>query len=340
MSLRILLISVISLVCIAAVLFAGCTGPGTQPPPTPVPATPLAPFPAMSNTFTQADNGKAYSLPLDSIIQLRLPENPSTGFSWSLAVTTGLAVVNDSYVPDDVSGKLVGSGGTHVWFMKAVQPGGQSVAGAYRRPWEPASPDVTFFNLSFVVESTCGPNVCTLPSTPQGVPARYSVYTDTDSGKTVEETLGETFALRLQENPTTGYTWNLSLPKGITLSRDEYLPFSPGGQTVGGGGTRSFTLLAAKAGSWNIAAEYRRPWVASGTVTYQNLEGGFYGILGDDGKKYDPLNLDAKYQRDGLRIAFEATDAKDIVSTRMWGTPVNLDQVEVIPVFRLGVQVG
>ena len=109
---------------------------------------------------------------------------------------------------------------------------------------------------------------------------------------------------------------------------------------LGGGGTRSFTLVAGEAGTWNISAEYRRPWVDSGTVTYQGLEGGFYGILGDDGKKYEPLNLDARYRKDGLRVAFDATPAGDAVSTRMWGTPVNLTSIEEIQQFSLHLVVS
>jgi inhibitor of cysteine peptidase len=165
------------------------------------------------------------------------------------------------------------------------------------------------------------------------------VYTESDSGRTVQEPIGETFVLRLQENPATGYSWNLSLPKGLTLSRDEYIPSSTGGQLVGGGGIRSFTLVAAEKGEQVLAAEYRRPWVPGGTVTRVDLEGGFYGILGDDGKKYEPLNLDPKYRRDGLRVAFDSTLAKDAVGTRMWGTPVNLVDIEEIPGLSLVVQV-
>jgi inhibitor of cysteine peptidase len=86
-------------------------------------------------------------------------------------------------------------------------------------------------------------------------------------------------------------------------------------------------------------AEYRRPWIPAGTVTHQDLEGGFFGIIGDDGKKYDPLNLDAKYQKDGLRVAFQATEAQGMVSIHMWGTVVNLDFIEEIPGFVLNVTV-
>ncbi|MDD1662203.1 MAG: protease inhibitor I42 family protein [Methanomicrobiales archaeon] len=342
MSMRTFLTPLLAFAFISAVFLAGCTGPAVQPLPTPAP-TPSptgAPMPAGPNSFTQVNDGGTYPVSLDSEIQLRLPENPTTGFSWNLSVTTGLSVMNDSYIPDDTSGKLVGSGGIHAWFLKAVQPGEQVISGVYRRPWEPAAPGVTFFKLSLVVgEDACGGNVCTLPITTPAAPPRFHVYADADNGKTVQELLGETFNIRLQENPTTGYSWNMSVSEGLRISRDEYIPSSSNGQMVGTGGIRSFTLLAMSKGEQMITAEYRRPWVTSGTVTYQNIEGGFFGILGDDGKKYEPLNLDGKYQKDGLRVAFEATIVKDAVSTRMWGTPVNLAQIEVIPEFTLTVMV-
>ena len=336
------LVPFIAVACIAAVILAGCTGPvtGPVPAPTPTPSPTGAPMPGQPNSFTQANDGGTYPVPLNAEIQLRLPENPTTGFSWNLSVTTGLSVINDTYIPDDVSGKLVGSGGTHAWFLKAIEPGEQAISGTYRRPWEPAAPGVTFFSLSLIVEeSSCGGNVCTLPVTTPAVPPRFPVYTEADSGKTVQEPLGETFGIRLQENPTTGYAWNMTVSNGLRISGDEYIPSSTGGEVVGGGGVHSFTLEAMSKGEQTVAAEYRRPWVASGTITYQNLEGGFYGIIGDDGKKFEPLNLDAKYQKDGLRVAFDATVVKDAVSTRMWGTPVNLAQVEVIPTFTMTVRV-
>jgi inhibitor of cysteine peptidase len=342
MSERRFLAPIMVVACITAVLLSGCTGPGAQPlpTPTPTPAPTQAPGPAGPNTFNQTNNGGNYNIPLDAEIQLRLPENPTTGFSWNLSVTTGLSIINETYIPDDVSGKLVGSGGIHAWFLKAIGPGEQAISGTYRRPWEPAAPGVTFFSLSLTVEdSSCGGNVCTLPVTTPAVPPRFHVYTEADSGKTVQEPLGETFKIRLQENPTTGYSWNLSVSDGLRISRDEYISSPTGSQMAGTGGIHSFTLEAISRGEQMITAEYRRPWVASGTVTYQNLEGGFYGILGDDGKKYEPLNLDAKYQKDGLRIAFDAVAAKDTATTRMWGTPVNLAQVEVIPGFTLTVTV-
>ena len=65
-----------------------------------------------------------------------------------------------------------------------------------------------------------------------------------------------------------------------------------------------------------------------GTVRFIDLEGGFYGIIGDDGKKYDPVNLSQEFQVDGLPVRFKAKVRDDVASIRMWGTPVEIVTIE------------
>jgi inhibitor of cysteine peptidase len=342
MSPRTLLVSIFAMVWIAAVLFAGCTSPVAKPVPTPMPTPAMTPAPLASgqSTFTQADNGGTYPVSQGGVIQIRLSDNPTTGYQWNLSVTPGLTIVNESYVPDDPAGKLVGSGGTHVWFVEIAGAGQQVVTGNYERSWEAPAGGAPDFAITLEVGGgTCGANVCTLATTPVVVPPRYHVYTETDDGKTVQEPLGETLGIRLQENPSTGYSWNLSLTKGLTLSSDEYIPPTTGGQLTGAGGVRSFTLVTTGRGDQLARAEYRRHWITAGTITYLNQEGGFYGIIGDDGTKYEPMNLDAKYQKDGLRVAFEYTPAQMPSTIHQWGMPVRLDSIEEIPVFSLKVTV-
>jgi len=59
----------------------------------------------------------------------------------------------------------------------------------------------------------------------------------------------------------------------------------------------------------------------NGTVVYEGVEGGFYGIVTDDGKHYDPINLIPEYRTVGLKIYFEAKKL-GILTYRMWGTPI------------------
>jgi hypothetical protein len=68
----------------------------------------------------------------------------------------------------------------------------------------------------------------------------------------------------------------------------------------------------------------------TGTVRHLDLEGGFWGIIADDGRKFDPMGLDAAFQKEGLRVRIEATPETDMMSTRMWGTMVTLTKIEPI----------
>jgi hypothetical protein len=68
----------------------------------------------------------------------------------------------------------------------------------------------------------------------------------------------------------------------------------------------------------------------TGTVRHQSLEGGFWGIIADDGRRFDPMGLDAAFQKEGLRVRIEAMPETDMMSTRMWGTMVTLTKIEPI----------
>jgi hypothetical protein len=68
----------------------------------------------------------------------------------------------------------------------------------------------------------------------------------------------------------------------------------------------------------------------TGTVKYVELEGGFYGIVGDDNKQYEPMNLEQTYQQDGLRVRFQAEIRQDIASIYMWGTIIELTKIEIL----------
>jgi hypothetical protein len=68
---------------------------------------------------------------------------------------------------------------------------------------------------------------------------------------------------------------------------------------------------------------------AKGRIVYQDLEGGFWGIEADDGRKFDPITLDEEFHKDGLRVVFEALPDNDRMSTRMWGTLVVVQKIEL-----------
>lgn len=61
-----------------------------------------------------------------------------------------------------------------------------------------------------------------------------------------------------------------------------------------------------------------------GTVTYKHIEGGFYAIDGDDGRKYDPINLSDSFRKDGLKVKVTARLKKDAMSFHMYGAIIEV----------------
>ncbi len=65
-----------------------------------------------------------------------------------------------------------------------------------------------------------------------------------------------------------------------------------------------------------------------GKVVYLRFEGGFWGIVSDDGRSYDPGGLAPEFQIEGLRVRVKAEPLKDAVSFRMWGALVRIIEIE------------
>lgn len=69
----------------------------------------------------------------------------------------------------------------------------------------------------------------------------------------------------------------------------------------------------------------------TGTVSFVDEEGGFYGIHADDGAQYDPGALHEAFHKHGLRVRFSVSPKDDDdANTREWGTPVEVHDIEVI----------
>jgi inhibitor of cysteine peptidase len=90
------------------------------------------------------------------------------------------------------------------------------------------------------------------------------IITGNDNGKTIQIKQGDSFCLRLKENPSTGYSWQLSLSKGLSLFSTEYYPpdSSKSSQRliVGAAGQHSWKIKAIAEGSQQVKGIYSRSW--------------------------------------------------------------------------------
>ena len=68
--------------------------------------------------------------------------------------------------------------------------------------------------------------------------------------------------------------------------------------------------------------------MTTGTILYIPIEGDFYGLLADDGTKYDPTNLPKEYKQNGLRVKFMVNQKKGMAGIHMWGTIVEIVKIE------------
>lgn len=66
-----------------------------------------------------------------------------------------------------------------------------------------------------------------------------------------------------------------------------------------------------------------------GTVKKVPFEGVFYGIEGDDGYNYDPVeDLPEEFRENGLRVKFKGRKNESLVGAHMWGVYIEILDIE------------
>ena len=65
-----------------------------------------------------------------------------------------------------------------------------------------------------------------------------------------------------------------------------------------------------------------------GFIKYVELEGGFFGIMTEDGTKYFPEYLEQDFKQDGLGVRVQAKPQEQILGIQMWGTPIEIIKIE------------
>ena len=65
----------------------------------------------------------------------------------------------------------------------------------------------------------------------------------------------------------------------------------------------------------------------TGIVRRFELEGGFFAIRGDDSVTYNPTNLPAEFQQDGLAVEADARRRDDMASIHQVGPLVQLERI-------------
>ena len=116
-----------------------------------------------------------------------------------------------------------------------------------------------------------GPQNQTASPTPTGtaVPVGHLVVDESQNSATVYMNKSNLITVKLAENPSTGFQWNLTTTPGLRVIRDEYLPAdtapdcctnAESGKVVGSGGTHTWDISTEMLGEQEINAVYKRSW--------------------------------------------------------------------------------
>jgi len=84
------------------------------------------------------------------------------------------------------------------------------------------------------------------------------VFNETNNNETVTVPVWSNITIRLEENPTTGYRWNVTSSVGLQYLNETYI--APETELVGAGGVHQWQYVAAEPGSAEFIAIYWRPW--------------------------------------------------------------------------------
>ena len=100
-------------------------------------------------TVGEADAGTTRDIAVGDIVEIRLPENASAGYRWTLEPLTACELLADERLAPEKS--VPGAPGSHLWRLKAAQAGDCRVTIAYGRSWQRTAPPERLFVVTLRV---------------------------------------------------------------------------------------------------------------------------------------------------------------------------------------------
>ncbi|MFA5348467.1 MAG: protease inhibitor I42 family protein [Methanoregula sp.] len=88
----------------------------------------------------------------------------------------------------------------------------------------------------------------------------HLVVNESQNTATVYMNRSSLITVRLAENPSTGFQWNMTTSPGLSIIKDDYVPTDTSGKLVRSGGTHIGDISRVTIGEQEVRAVYKRPW--------------------------------------------------------------------------------
>lgn len=67
-----------------------------------------------------------------------------------------------------------------------------------------------------------------------------------------------------------------------------------------------------------------------GKVIYQDLSGGFWGIIDSKGNSWKPVEMPTELKKEGLAVELKAKKTDGVMSIFMWGTSIKILEFNIL----------
>jgi predicted secreted protein len=215
----------------------------------------------------EADGSLDIAVKVDEPFQVKLAGNPTTGYSWVLknideiSASPFIEQLSNNYITDESEEGMVGVGGTFIFeFEVSKEACGQNLPKLvfnYEKSWENDEPVQTAEYTLKLDEEECE------ASTDDEDDQQH--YED----KIIEVKNGENFTVKLEGNPTTGYSWLLANEEEIAASgvvekvKEDFIEGEHKDEMDGVSGTFTFEFKVNNACGIKLpklSFVYKQPW--------------------------------------------------------------------------------
>ena len=100
--------------------------------------------------LNEQDSGSIINMKVGNVVTVRLKENPTTGYRWTVETASGLEQIGDNFEVE--AGGAIGAGGIRVFQFRSTRVGSYELLMKNWREWENESSALARFVVKIIVK--------------------------------------------------------------------------------------------------------------------------------------------------------------------------------------------